>query len=238
MSFQELVISSLPALLVAVAVVFGVALYTTSLVRYREEYRSDRLRLDLERQMADLVRQMQADRERFESVNHLLLEAQSKTRRSLRASSTSGVTEFLRQLGVNPKRPVDPRLVLVLTPFNPMYDESYRAIKQSIGEAGFQAVRGDETNAPGNILSHIMELMVSAKLVIANITGRNPNVFYELGIAHAMGKPVLIISEATEDIPFDIQSTRIMTYHDDEDLAKNLKNWLPQVLARVDDVDK
>lgn len=52
--------------------------------------------------------------------------------------------------------------------------------------------------------------MLSANLIIAVIDGRNPNVFYELGLAHAFGKTVVMISGGLENIPFDIQSQRMV----------------------------
>jgi hypothetical protein len=231
MNTYELLVYTLPALVVAVAIVVAAAMYVTRVSRYRETYYMDKLRLDLEVRMAELSKQLQADRERFQSINHLILEAQSKTGAVGRGSLPH---DFLRQMGVNTHRPVDPGLVVVLQPFNPVYDDVYRAIKQTVGQLGFRVVRGDEAEVPGNILTHVLELLISARLVIANISGRNPNVFYELGIAHALGKQVLILSETVEDIPFDIRNIRVLMYRDVAHLAKNLSNWLAQALARTE----
>ena len=90
----------------------------------------------------------------------------------------------------------------------------------------------DDSNISSNILAHVIEEMLSAKIVIANISGRNPNVFYELGIAHALGKPVLLISESLSDIPFDIHSQRILAFRDERELTKNLNKWLIETLLR------
>ena len=68
---------------------------------------------------------------------------------------------------------------------------------------------------------------------IANISGRNPNVFYELGLAHALGKPVIIVSESLSDIPFDINSSRILAFDDEKDLETKLKNWFVHTLAKA-----
>ncbi|MOA36985.1 hypothetical protein D3C78_1585460 [compost metagenome] len=84
-----------------------------------------------------------------------------------------------------------------------------------------------------NILAHIAEQIAKSRLVIANISGRNPNVFYELGLAHALGKPVIIVSESLSDIPFDINSSRILAFDDEKDLEVKLRNWFVHTLAKV-----
>jgi hypothetical protein len=177
---------------------------------------------------------MQSDQERFKAVNHLLIDAQRENPAPDAGISSREPKEFLRDLGVDTKAKVDPRLVLILTPFNPVFDEAYSTIRQTVEEMGLQAVRGDETLVSGNILSHVLQVMVTSRLVIANITGRNPNVFYELGIAHALGKSVLIISETAEDIPFDIRSIRVLTYTSMNELHQRLRNWIVHAIARIE----
>ena len=74
----------------------------------------------------------------------------------------------------------------------------------------------------------------SSKIIIAELTGRNPNVLYELGLCHALGKPVIIITQAMEDVPFDLKSLRCIVYNtSDPDWAKKLKNNLIKTLKRV-----
>ncbi|TOB98789.1 hypothetical protein CGJ93_24475, partial [Vibrio parahaemolyticus] len=70
----------------------------------------------------------------------------------------------------------------------------------------------------------------SSKLVVANISGRNPNVFYELGIAHALGKDVILISRSEKDITFDLSSSQIIIYQDKEDLNSSINEWLVSLL--------
>jgi nucleoside 2-deoxyribosyltransferase len=53
---------------------------------------------------------------------------------------------------------------------------------------------------------------LSASLTVADCTGRNPNVFYEIGLAHALGKPVILITQNSEDIPFDVTHIRYIQY--------------------------
>ena len=69
---------------------------------------------------------------------------------------------------------------------------------------------------------------MSSSIVIANLNGRNANVYYELGIAHAIGKPVILItSEANfTEIPFDLQSNKLIIYKNNDGLRKSLTNAL------------
>jgi len=64
--------------------------------------------------------------------------------------------------------------------------------------------RADKTYRPGEIITHVIENLISAEIVIAELSGRNANVFYELGVRHAVGSNCILISDNLEDIPFPI----------------------------------
>jgi hypothetical protein len=64
-----------------------------------------------------------------------------------------------------------------------------------------------------------MELHSESKLILADLSGTNPNVFYELGLAHALTKPAILITESIEDIPFDLRALRVLEYD------KNIPDW-------------
>lgn len=73
----------------------------------------------------------------------------------------------------------------------------------------------------------MLRYIVKAKLVIANINGRNPNVMYELGIAHALDKPVLLLSKEIGSLPVDLKSKRFLIYNSYNELERKLeKNYL------------
>jgi hypothetical protein len=72
--------------------------------------------------------------------------------------------------------------------------------------------RGDDFFTAKSVMSDIWDAINSCRIVIADCTGRNPNVFYEIGMAHTLGKPVILISQNKEDVPFDIQHIRYLTY--------------------------
>jgi nucleoside 2-deoxyribosyltransferase len=79
-------------------------------------------------------------------------------------------------------------------PFGEPFDTYYKEIlAPTISKADLIAIRADEINMPGVIVDQIWHGINQAKVCIADVTGRNPNVMYELGLAHAAGKPVVQI---------------------------------------------
>lgn len=90
-----------------------------------------------------------------------------------------------------------------------MYDDHIRPTAQKMN---LTVARGDDFFTAKSVMSDIWNAMNASRLVIADCTGRNPNVFYEMGMAHTLGKPVILISQDKEDIPFDIQHIRYLIY--------------------------
>ena len=79
-----------------------------------------------------------------------------------------------------------------MMPFGEWFDRYYQEIYvPAIKEAGFEPVRGDELFHTGSVVEQIWEQIEKAKLLLADLSGKNPNVFYELGLAHAARKPVV-----------------------------------------------
>jgi len=96
--------------------------------------------------------------------------------------------------------------VFVLMPFNEKFNDIYEfGIKATCKEAGAYCERVDEQIFEERILDHIYNQIVKADIIIADMTDRNPNVFYETGYAHALGKSVILLTQKTEDIPFDLK---------------------------------
>jgi hypothetical protein len=134
----------------------------------------------------------------------------------------------------------------VIMPFKPELHYMYLFMKQHI-EATFSGTsceRGDAKILTVTVLDKIAVYIKQADVVIADCTGRNPNVFYELGMAHALGKPVLLITaDKVTDMPTDIRSFEFIPYQlDDEkgfvgklDLALGpiLNNQFEEVYTQV-----
>jgi len=102
----------------------------------------------------------------------------------------------------------------VMMPFAPPLGDYYTKIyKPAIEKAGLRPVRADtEIFATGKIIDQIWSGIYHAKVLVAELTSRNPNVFYELGLAHALQKPVVLISSNENDVPFDLKHIRVIYY--------------------------
>jgi hypothetical protein len=82
-----------------------------------------------------------------------------------------------------------------IMPFGGWFDEYYTSIyKPAIISAGLHPCRADDWYRPSAIVNDIWAYTKSAKLILADLTGKNPNVFYELGLAHALAKPAILIA--------------------------------------------
>jgi hypothetical protein len=109
----------------------------------------------------------------------------------------------------------EPRIFVVMQ-FGEPYDSLYKEVIQPIcGAAGFKALRGDDVFRPGVILQDIRRGIVESDVIIAEITPVNANVFYELGYAHALEKPTILLANRNgEKLPFDISGYRVIFYDD------------------------
>lgn len=101
----------------------------------------------------------------------------------------------------------------VLMPFKSPFDSYYSDIyKPALTAAGMTVSRADSLYASVPIIGDIRNGISKADLLLADLTGRNPNVLYELGLAHAIGKPVILTSQTLEDLPFDLRHLRTIIY--------------------------
>lgn len=89
----------------------------------------------------------------------------------------------------------------------------HQIYEPAIKKAGLLAVRADaDIFGTGKIMDQIWSGINAAKVLVAELTTRNPNVFYELGLAHALNKPVVLVSSNEPDVPFDLQHIRVIYY--------------------------
>ncbi|MCX9025066.1 MAG: hypothetical protein OIN85_03095 [Candidatus Methanoperedens sp.] len=96
--------------------------------------------------------------------------------------------------------------IFVLMPFDEKFNDIYKyGIKGAAEDAGAYAERVDEQNFTEGILDRIFNQISKADVIVADMTGRNSNVFYEVGYAHALGKIVLLLTQNVDDIPFDLK---------------------------------
>jgi nucleoside 2-deoxyribosyltransferase len=110
----------------------------------------------------------------------------------------------------------------------------HRILATACEAAGVRPVRGDDLFSPTDILEDIWQSLNAADFVIADITGRNPNVLYELGIAHTLAKPVLILSKEAADIPIDLATRRVILYGQKADAwREDLARMIQEAIAKV-----
>lgn len=102
----------------------------------------------------------------------------------------------------------------VMQPFAaPLGDYYEKIYKPAIEKAGLKPVRADaDIFGTGKIMDQVWDGIRAAKVLVAELTTRNPNVFYELGLAHALEKPVVLVSSREDDVPFDLQHIRVIYY--------------------------
>lgn len=143
----------------------------------------------------------------------------------------------------------------VIMPFGGWFDKYYVEIYiPAIEDAGFEAKRADDLYRPGNIVNDIWKYTKEATVLLADLTNKNPNVFYELGLAHAITKPAILITATMEDVPFDLRSLRVIDYDKNSpnwgdilkeritksllETLKNPKDAIPPTFFEVDKLDK
>lgn len=93
--------------------------------------------------------------------------------------------------------------------------------------------RVDDFFSPRPIMEEIWETIEKSRLVIADLTTKNPNVFYEVGIAHALGKAVILLTQSLDDVPFDLRHIRCIIYQNTCRGFEKLKSDLGKTLDAV-----
>jgi hypothetical protein len=127
-------------------------------------------------------------------------------------------------------------LAFVLMPFANSFSDVYKmAIKPSCEANGYRCERVDEQMFFANILSQIYDQIKHADLLVADMTGRNANVFYEVGYAHGLGKDVIFVTNNSDDIPFDLKHHSHITYNNSlYDLREKLTARIAAHLRQLD----
>lgn len=110
----------------------------------------------------------------------------------------------------------------VMMPFTESFENYYQQLyKPDIEKVNLEPMRTLDLFRPNVIVSDIWEMIQNSKALLAELTTRNANVFYELGLGHAIGKPIILISETMDDVPFDLQQLRIILYDKNDPMWGN-----------------
>lgn len=121
-----------------------------------------------------------------------------------------------------------PGSCFVLMPFDRSFDDVYEAIYRACESIFLSCSRADDFFGAGHIMEDILHGIVASEHVLADVTGKNPNVFYELGIAHSSKatSKVILISQSLEDVPFDLRHMRFIIYRNDPSGLRKLRSDL------------
>lgn len=131
------------------------------------------------------------------------------------------------------------KLIFVLSPFaepfNTIFKDHIKPTVESMGD--FTCFRADDIYDNRAIIEDIWQSINEARIVISELTGRNPNVFYETGIAHTVGKEVILLTQSMEDVPFDLRHLRCIVYdytpRGVKTLETNLVNTTGEIIKRT-----
>lgn len=127
---------------------------------------------------------------------------------------------------------IDEQLCFVLMPFTEFHLQYFNGIIVPAVEAmGLKAKKADDIYGTAPIVEDIWHAIWSAKVVIADVTSKNPNVNYELGLCHALGVPTILITQSMDDVPFDYKQLRCIVYNTrdvnwQEKLSDNIKKTI------------
>jgi nucleoside 2-deoxyribosyltransferase len=154
--------------------------------------------------------------------------AQAVVEEALRAQP-----EIPRRVRMFKEKIEDPRSVFVLMPFRAEMSGIYDVIKSAADDLSLRVWRADDIAGPGLITDQILDAISNVRLIVADITGKNPNVLYEIGMAHSLGKAVIIIAEEGESLPFDIAGVRVVFYKQSVAGAAELKTRLKETLRTM-----
>lgn len=107
---------------------------------------------------------------------------------------------------------IEPTLASAMMPFDAGFNDVYAAIRQAAENAGLRCRRADDIWENPAIIQDVVALIDRSRVVVCDCSGRNPNVFYEAGIAHTLGREVILITQNGQDIPFDLRHLRYIPY--------------------------
>ncbi|MBA0211934.1 hypothetical protein PJ912_27220 [Pectobacterium colocasium] len=126
--------------------------------------------------------------------------------------------------------------ISVMMPFSNSFDAVYSSIKEMASEMGMACNRADDIWQEHSIIQDIVSLICMSSVVICDLSDKNPNVFYEAGIAHALGKEVILLARHIGDVPFDLRHLRIITYlNNGEGIANMIRQLRPRVTMLMGD---
>jgi len=127
-----------------------------------------------------------------------------------------------------PDAGVDYSLVSAMMPFSPSFTSVYHSIQCAASSAGLACKRADDIWDDSTVIQDIFSLIFQSYIVVCDFSEKNPNVFYEAGLAHALGKYVVPITQSPAEIPFDLRHHRYIHYFNNSQGRDDLKAKLEE----------
>lgn len=134
-----------------------------------------------------------------------------------------------------PKKPTNSKLISVMMPFSPAFRGTYDAIKRVADHIGLECLRADDIWENSTFIQDIFDLIFCSRIVIVDFSERNPNVMYETGIAHTLGKVVIPITQSINDIPSDLGHHRALKYLPNDEGYRTLSTELYKRIMTIID---
>ncbi len=107
---------------------------------------------------------------------------------------------------------IEPVLMSAMMPFEGSFDPVYQTLREAAESVGLRCRRADDIWENAAVIQDVVGLIDRSRVVGCDCTDRNPNVFYEIGIAHTLGREVVLITQNEADIPFDLRHLRYVRY--------------------------
>jgi hypothetical protein len=160
---------------------------------------------------------------------------QGKDSKLVRYGLTKPVTELHSRPSVFrvPPGKVENDLVSVMMPFDASFTSIYKAVKSACDDHALRCRRADDIWDEAEVIQDIFSLIYRSRIVVCDFSGRNPNVFYEAGIAHTLGRTVIPLVQNAGDIPFDLRHIRFIKYLNNGEGREELKKDLSTKLKRI-----
>jgi len=128
---------------------------------------------------------------------------------------------------------IDVQQVSAMMPFAPAFNGVYEAISGAAADNGMGCNRADDVWDHHAIIQDIVSLIDRSAVLVCDCSGKNANVFYEIGIAHALGKEVILITQHADDVPFDLRHLRYISYLNNGEGCQRLRVELARRIAAL-----
>ncbi len=134
---------------------------------------------------------------------------------------------------IRDKSAIQSNQLSAMMPFDKRFSDVYTAIQQAGVKNKMTVSRADDIWENHHIIQDIVSLIDRSRIVVADCTDKNANVFYEVGIAHAIGREVILITQSMDHIPFDLRHLRCLTYHPNNEGLAALEAGLTSRIATL-----